>query len=83
MAYCCHPLAHLFYPGHYVLSPCFHTPFVIRFTSGCGQLPFIWQVLQSKGEKDPSAISMCGNFCQQPLELKICQQLLGLAWCHS
>ena len=26
------------------------------------------QVLQSKGEKDPSAISMCGTFCQLPLE---------------
>ena len=40
MAYFCYSLARLFYLRHSVLSPCFHISLVIRFTSGCGQLPF-------------------------------------------
>ena len=56
MAYFCYPLARLFYLRQSVLSPCFHTSLVVRFTSGCGQLPFTLCSVAI-------AVSVCASIC--------------------
>ena len=58
MAYFCYPLVHLFHLRHSVLSPCFRTLLVIRFTSGCSQLPFTLCVVATL-----LSISLCVPVC--------------------
>ena len=75
MAYFCYPLAHLFYLRHSVLSPCFRTSLVIRFTSGCSQL-HIWL-------RPTTLHFVCCRYCC--LCLCVCQYMWSentkIPWC--
>ena len=66
MAYFCYPLARLFYLRHPVLSPCFQSLLIIRFISGCGQLPFNLAAANRPSLCVVSlllSMSLCANIC--------------------